>query len=175
MAKPEWGVKRSCPSCNTRFYDLMQETIVCPACGATFDPAAAHKPRRGKAAAAIKRTAAPVVEEAEAEDADDLVVDAEDDDDKPVADDDVLDLEADDSDTDLSEVAGEKTGSGGEDEDVAGFTNEPIIDDDDDDAASDEDEDEESGFSEIDGEDLDASLEDDFDQESAGDGENEKR
>ncbi|MBA4050305.1 MAG: TIGR02300 family protein, partial [Erythrobacter sp.] len=25
MAKPEWGTKRTCPKCGTRFYDLGKE------------------------------------------------------------------------------------------------------------------------------------------------------
>lgn len=36
MVKPELGTKRSCPSCQTRFYDLGKEQIVCPNCGVTF-------------------------------------------------------------------------------------------------------------------------------------------
>ncbi|HET7410670.1 MAG TPA: TIGR02300 family protein [Paracoccaceae bacterium] len=37
MPKPEWGVKRTCPHCETRFYDLQKEPIVCPECGTTYD------------------------------------------------------------------------------------------------------------------------------------------
>jgi uncharacterized protein (TIGR02300 family) len=36
MPKAEWGVKRTCPSCEARFYDLQRDPIVCPECGATF-------------------------------------------------------------------------------------------------------------------------------------------
>ena len=38
MVKPELGTKRSCPSCQARFYDLGKEEIVCPNCGVTFVP-----------------------------------------------------------------------------------------------------------------------------------------
>jgi uncharacterized protein (TIGR02300 family) len=38
LVKPELGTKRSCPSCQTRFYDLGKEEIVCPNCGVTFVP-----------------------------------------------------------------------------------------------------------------------------------------
>jgi uncharacterized protein (TIGR02300 family) len=39
MIKPEWGTKRSCPKCGTRFYDLGKEDpIACIACGVTFNP-----------------------------------------------------------------------------------------------------------------------------------------
>ncbi len=34
MAKPEWGTKRVCGSCGTRFYDLNREPVVCPKCEA---------------------------------------------------------------------------------------------------------------------------------------------
>jgi len=36
MPKDEWGAKRVCPSCSTRFYDLRADPMTCPACGATF-------------------------------------------------------------------------------------------------------------------------------------------
>ncbi|MDR2781707.1 MAG: FYDLN acid domain-containing protein [Holosporaceae bacterium] len=38
MSKDDWGVKRTCLSCSTRFYDFNKSQIVCPACGAVFDP-----------------------------------------------------------------------------------------------------------------------------------------
>lgn len=39
MAKPELGVKRLCPSCGTKYYDLNRNPIICPKCGTTFDVA----------------------------------------------------------------------------------------------------------------------------------------
>ncbi len=45
MAKPEWGVKRLCQSCETKFYDLGRSPIACPQCGARFDPEALLKSR----------------------------------------------------------------------------------------------------------------------------------
>ena len=39
MVKPEWGTKRSCPKCATRFYDLTKEDpVVCIACGNQWMP-----------------------------------------------------------------------------------------------------------------------------------------
>lgn len=39
MAKPEWGTKRTCPKCGTRFYDLGKEDPVnCISCGNAWDP-----------------------------------------------------------------------------------------------------------------------------------------
>ncbi|MDO5621055.1 MAG: TIGR02300 family protein [Paracoccus sp. (in: a-proteobacteria)] len=36
MPKEEWGTKRLCPHCATRFYDLQKDPMTCPACGNTF-------------------------------------------------------------------------------------------------------------------------------------------
>ena len=39
MVKPEWGTKRSCPKCGTRFYDLTKdEPVVCISCGNQWVP-----------------------------------------------------------------------------------------------------------------------------------------
>ena len=39
MVKPEWGTKRSCPKCSTRFYDLgKDDPITCIACGNAWAP-----------------------------------------------------------------------------------------------------------------------------------------
>ena len=48
MAKPEWGVKRICSSCGTKYYDLNKSNIVCPSCGAKFDPNYYIKTRKAK-------------------------------------------------------------------------------------------------------------------------------
>ena len=36
MPKDEWGVKRLCPHCTSRFYDLQRDPMTCPECGHTF-------------------------------------------------------------------------------------------------------------------------------------------
>jgi uncharacterized protein (TIGR02300 family) len=36
MPDADWGVKRGCPSCGTRFYDLARDPATCPACGNSF-------------------------------------------------------------------------------------------------------------------------------------------
>lgn len=33
MAKEEWGSKHICPDCNTKFYDLQRDPVLCPKCG----------------------------------------------------------------------------------------------------------------------------------------------
>ena len=39
MVKPEWGTKRSCPKCSTRFYDLNKdEPVTCISCGHAWLP-----------------------------------------------------------------------------------------------------------------------------------------
>jgi uncharacterized protein (TIGR02300 family) len=50
VAKPEWGVKRTCLSCGARFYDMQKSPIVCPSCEIEFDPEAIFRPRRNRPA-----------------------------------------------------------------------------------------------------------------------------
>jgi hypothetical protein len=39
MVNPEWGTKRSCPKCSTRFYDLGKEDpVTCISCGNAWLP-----------------------------------------------------------------------------------------------------------------------------------------
>ena len=39
MVKPEWGTKRACPKCATRFYDLGKDDPVhCISCGSAWQP-----------------------------------------------------------------------------------------------------------------------------------------
>lgn len=39
MVKPEWGSKRTCPKCGTRFYDLRkEEPVSCIECGNQWYP-----------------------------------------------------------------------------------------------------------------------------------------
>ena len=39
MVKPEWGTKRTCPKCSTRFYDLgNEEPVHCIECGTDWIP-----------------------------------------------------------------------------------------------------------------------------------------
>ena len=52
MAKPEWGTKRMCQSCATKFYDLGKEPVACPSCGAVLDLKAARTSSSASAAKA---------------------------------------------------------------------------------------------------------------------------
>lgn len=39
MVKPEWGAKRTCPKCSTRFYDLgKDDPVTCIECGTAWVP-----------------------------------------------------------------------------------------------------------------------------------------
>ena len=48
MVKAEWGIKRICPNCGTRYYDFRKEPPTCPACGTVYDPEALLKSRRAR-------------------------------------------------------------------------------------------------------------------------------
>lgn len=49
MTKPELGVKRDCPECGARFYDLNKEPAQCPKCEHEFVPESLLKPRKTRA------------------------------------------------------------------------------------------------------------------------------
>ena len=110
MPKEEWGVKRACPKCSVRFYDLQKDPMTCPSCGASFDVASLTQ-QRSRATAPVKevkKVAEPAADGADAvEDA--VVLDDDDDDEVVVADDlgdDLLDDDDDDDDTvALEEIA----------------------------------------------------------------------
>ena len=39
MIQPEWGTKRTCPKCATRFYDLTKDDpVTCINCGYAWAP-----------------------------------------------------------------------------------------------------------------------------------------
>ena len=60
MAKPEWGAKRICPSCSTRYYDLLREPVICPKCSTPYDPEAFLKSRRSRPVAPVEKELEPV-------------------------------------------------------------------------------------------------------------------
>lgn len=89
MAKPEWGTKRTCTSCDAKFYDMTKRPVVCPKCGTEL---AVDKPVRSRRPEPAKPTPRP----AKTEDPE-----AEDDDDDLLADD---DLDEDDIDNDTDDL-----------------------------------------------------------------------
>jgi uncharacterized protein (TIGR02300 family) len=93
MIKPEWGTKRTCPKCATRFYDLEKDDPVgCINCGYSWDPEPVLKSKQPMPFEAAKQD--KKVADTDLEDADgDLDIAA--DDEEPSADDEV-DLGGDD-------------------------------------------------------------------------------
>ena len=51
MSKPEWGIKRVCPSCGIKYYDFNKNPIICPKCEFEFDPDLLLKSRKGRSIA----------------------------------------------------------------------------------------------------------------------------
>ena len=77
MAKPEWGIKRICSSCNTKYYDLNKSDIVCPSCGAKFDPNYYLKTRKARSASSKTSTGSDVNLTKDIETIDEMEVDAD--------------------------------------------------------------------------------------------------
>ncbi|PTX54555.1 uncharacterized protein (TIGR02300 family) [Litoreibacter ponti] len=102
MPKEEWGVKRVCPSCSTRFYDLQNDPMTCPSCAHEFtlESLTGTKSRTMQADKADAQN-----KEAVAEEADEVVL--EDDEDEVDADlgDDVLEEDDDDDTVSLDDLA----------------------------------------------------------------------
>ena len=48
MSKPNWGIKRICPSCSMKYYDFDKSPIICPGCNFKFDPDLLLKSRKGR-------------------------------------------------------------------------------------------------------------------------------
>ena len=100
MIKAEWGTKRSCPKCATRFYDLgKDDPVTCIECGTAWQPEPVLKSKQPLAFESVKTTKEKA---ADSEDLADQDLDIEEE--EPNADDDV-DLGGDD---DLGVETGEK-------------------------------------------------------------------
>ena len=56
MSKPEWGIKRVCPSCSIKYYDFNKRPIICPKCEFEFDPDLLLKSRKGRSIATKAET-----------------------------------------------------------------------------------------------------------------------
>ncbi|MBX9814470.1 MAG: hypothetical protein A4S12_01455 [Proteobacteria bacterium SG_bin5] len=94
MVKPEWGTKRTCPKCATRFYDLgKDDPVTCIECGTTWEPEPILKSKQPLPFDAPKPVHAKQDDDVLADAAEDL--DIADDGDEPSPDDEV-DLGGDD-------------------------------------------------------------------------------
>jgi uncharacterized protein (TIGR02300 family) len=92
MVKPEWGTKRGCPKCGTRFYDLgKDDPVVCIECGNQWTPEPILKSKQPLPFEAAKPEKEDVKKDSDLGD-DDLDINE---DEEPSADDDV-DLGGDD-------------------------------------------------------------------------------
>ncbi|MDO5604774.1 MAG: TIGR02300 family protein [Paracoccus sp. (in: a-proteobacteria)] len=99
MPKEEWGTKRLCPHCGTRFYDLRNDPMTCPACGAEFTvESLSHG--RGRTLTSEKTASKD-----SGRDDDDLLDEDIDDDDSSDLDDDLLEDDDDDDDVSLDDIA----------------------------------------------------------------------
>lgn len=102
MAKADLGTKRACLACGMRFYDFSRSPIICPGCGAEFDPENIIKSRKGRPVAkTTSRADVDATDDDQIEDDDDAdeltdaVVDDNDDDDIDFDDDDDVDVDDD--------------------------------------------------------------------------------
>lgn len=50
MVKLEWGTKRVCLACTSRFYDLRRSPIICPKCGETLEVQTGNRRSRNRTA-----------------------------------------------------------------------------------------------------------------------------
>ncbi len=64
MVNPEWGTKRSCPKCGTRFYDLgKDDPVTCIECGLAWQPEPVLKSKQPLPFEAPKKEAEKVIAE----------------------------------------------------------------------------------------------------------------
>lgn len=83
MVKAEWGTKRSCPKCATRFYDLTKEDPVsCISCGYAWMPESVLKSKQPMPFEQVVKVGKDVAD-TEAGDDLDLDVDVDEDSDSP--------------------------------------------------------------------------------------------
>lgn len=91
MVKPEWGHKRTCPKCSTRFYDLGKEDpVTCIECGSQWIPEPVLKSKQPMPFESPAAAAGQQPDQAAADDdlgAEDLAI--PDEDEEPSADDEV--------------------------------------------------------------------------------------
>lgn len=104
MANPEWGTKRQCPKCGTRFYDLgNDDPITCIDCEHTFKPEVILKSKMTPLELTTEDQSDDKEDDLELLDEKDLLEEESDDDIDIDADDNTVVL-SDDDDTNVSDV-----------------------------------------------------------------------
>jgi hypothetical protein len=107
VAKPEWGTKRTCPKCGTRFYDLEKDDpVTCIDCGNQWAPEPILKAKQPV-----------IVEDKPVKEAD------EDEDDVDLDDEDDIDIDDDD------DVLGDVSLDDDDDDEVTGMVDTSLSDD----------------------------------------------
>ena len=88
MVKPEWGTKRTCPNCGTRFYDLNKEDpVTCIECGEEWTPEPVLKSKQpilAEEESKKKKDAEADSDLGGDDDEDDLDIDIDEDGDRPI-------------------------------------------------------------------------------------------
>ena len=116
MAKPEWGRKRICPSCGTKYYDFKNSPIICPSCGAEFDPELYLRSRKGKSLSTKVSTDETSKISEDISDIDEIEIDS---DDEVVSDDEpLIDISKNDQDDDTEDMDIDNNASFIEDDDL---------------------------------------------------------
>ncbi len=77
LVKADLGIKRVCPSCGARFYDLQKRPIECPKCAFSFEPESLYKQRRPRQPEPVAAEPVRVVRDEDDEDAEEETEDAE--------------------------------------------------------------------------------------------------
>lgn len=127
VARPELGLKRLCPNCGAKYYDLNKDPVICPMCGALYATGAVAAARPETASdeedddldtddSGIEMVALEEADGEDAKDADEETLESDEAVEIDVsADDDALIDDDDDDDDSVSEVV---RGADGEDEDT---------------------------------------------------------
>ena len=99
MAIKERGVKRTCQACGGVFYDFLKDPIICPKCGAGYDPEVILKSRKTRLPTMAEQEVKIENDDADASDENDIAdVELEDEND------DVILPDVDDDEADVSVV-----------------------------------------------------------------------
>ena len=59
MAESKLGIKRVCPKCEAKFYDLKRNPAICPKCGYEYDALVVLRPQRSRKAELSKPEVEP--------------------------------------------------------------------------------------------------------------------